>query len=109
MKLPFNKTIYYLLKLSIITEINTEVFLHYIYCAIKFVYVVEPSIIIETAYLVSALSFSLQMWQNQLSQGEEITNKKSAPGHCRSEENVLLNTFITLNTYTFVQNLNYCF
>ena len=51
----------------------------------KFMYLVVPSIVVETAfslYLENNASFLFQIWQHRSSQPEQPTSYISTPGHC---------------------------
>ena len=61
-----------------------NVFLPYAYCTIKFIYVVVPSIVVETVgffwpYLENNMSQWLQMWRHQFWQAKEATSEISEP------------------------------
>ena len=54
------------------------------YCAIKFLYVVVPSIVIETvfpSYFENNFSYWLSTWQHHFSQPENANSKILASGH----------------------------
>ena len=61
-----------------------NIFLPFMDCAIKFIYVVVLSIIAETAflwYLENNSSYWLKMWLHQFLQAEQATSKMSALRH----------------------------